>query len=285
MAAVQIGKNKKTFGKFRINEIIPEDIRELQRELAKIRTTNTTNQYIHHLSHVFNAAIKDEIIKKNPAQVVDPLRRTEQPARETKHRALTEQETDAFFNAAVDRKSAYLNHYKMLILTGLRIGELGAITEFDISEKEGVLRVNRTITRDVDGHFITGNSTKTQSGKREIPLNKNIVATVKAQKRVNKILFDKSPKTLFCSPNGRMLNPVSVNYEIKQICNHAGIDPFTCHAFRATFATRFIERRPEDYKTLQEILGHSNVGITLNLYTHVMQEKKVKAMEAVEDII
>ncbi|MCF0229463.1 MAG: tyrosine-type recombinase/integrase [Parasporobacterium sp.] len=66
---------------------------------------------------------------------------------------------------------------------------------------------------------------------------------------------------------------------MSRICKDAGIERFTCHAFRATFATRFIEQRPHDYKVLQEILGHANIKITLNLYTHVMKDSKVRAME------
>ena len=73
-----------------------------------------------------------------------------------------------------------------------------------------------------------------------------------------------------------------VNREIKRICKRIGIEKFTCHAFRATFATRFIEQRPQDYKVLSEILGHSNIKITLNLYTHVMKDRKIAAMNAVE---
>ena len=61
----------------------------------------------------------------------------------------------------------------------------------------------------------------------------------------------------------------------------AGIEKFTCHAFRNTYATRFIEQRPQDYKILSEILGHKDISITLNLYTHVMTENKVNAMNDV----
>ena len=72
-----------------------------------------------------------------------------------------------------------------------------------------------------------------------------------------------------------------MNREIKRICLEAEIDKFTCHAFRNTFATRFIEQRPQDYKILSEIMGHSDIKETLNTYTHVMIDNKVKAMNSV----
>ena len=65
--------------------------------------------------------------------------------------------------------------------------------------------------------------------------------------------------------------------EIKKICKAAGIAPFTAHAFRDTFATRAIESGMNP-KTLQEILGHADISITMNLYCHVMEDTKVRQM-------
>ena len=73
----------------------------------------------------------------------------------------------------------------------------------------------------------------------------------------------------------------SVDREIVRICKKADIEYFSSHAFRNTYATRFMEQRPQDFKILSEILGHKDVSITLNLYTHVMTENKVKAMNDV----
>ena len=55
----------------------------------------------------------------------------------------------------------------------------------------------------------------------------------------------------------------------------------TCHALRITFATRFIEQRPQDYKILSDIMGHKDISITLKLYTRVMKENKIAAMNGV----
>lgn len=95
-------------------------------------------------------------------------------------------------------------------------------------------------------------------------------------------LFGKENSTdkdlLFRSVNGKILREYSVIREIGRICQAADIENFTCHAFRNTFATRFIEQRPQDYKILAEILGHKDISITLNLYTHVMAQRKKDAM-------
>ncbi len=69
-----------------------------------------------------------------------------------------------------------------------------------------------------------------------------------------------------------------------KLCDKAGIERFSMHVLRHTMATRCIEggMRP---KTLQVILGHANVGITMNLYVHVTEDEKVKEVERIESAL
>ena len=85
---------------------------------------------------------------------------------------------------------------------------------------------------------------------------------------------------IFRSYTGNYLLHPSVEYDIKKYCKRAGIEAFTAHAFRDTFATRCVESgmRP---KTLQTILGHSSISVTMDLYVHCMDDTKVKELEAV----
>ena len=86
---------------------------------------------------------------------------------------------------------------------------------------------------------------------------------------------------IFRSARGLVLNESHVSGDIERICKKAGVTKFTPHAFRDTFATRAIESGMNP-KTLQEILGHSDIGMTMNLYAHVMEETKEKEMSLVE---
>lgn len=281
-ADIPVDKNGRTLGQMRIKEIKPYDILAVQAALEKSKRSSVTiNNCMAHLSHVFNAAVRDETINRNPCKCIERVKRTEKPARETIHRALSQKETQAFFEAA--KGSYYENMFKLMIQTGIRVGELAAINAFDVDNRNMMLHINKTVTRDELGLYEIGDSTKTESGMRDIPLTTKALESIKAQKRMNRELFGTAASgTLFQSLEGKILREYQVNREIKRICKAAEIEKFTCHAFRATFATRFIEQRPQDYKVLSEILGHSNIKITLNLYTHVMQESKIKAMNAVE---
>lgn len=281
-ADVAIDKTGRTLGEMRIQDIKPYDIQTVQAALEKSpRTTETVNNCMAHLSHVFNAAVRDETIDRNPCKCIENLKRTEKPARETIHRALSKEETSAFFEAAAD--SYYINAFRLMIQTGIRVGEMAAISAFDVDSKEMMLHINKTVTKDEIGAYTIGNTPKTDAGNRDIPLTEQALESIKEQKKLNRLVFGNVVyDTVFRSPEGALLREYQVNREIKRICKRIGIEKFTCHAFRATFATRFIEQRPQDYKVLSEILGHSNIKITLNLYTHVMKDSKIAAMNAVE---
>ncbi len=69
-----------------------------------------------------------------------------------------------------------------------------------------------------------------------------------------------------------------------KICNKAQIPRFSMHVLRHTFATRCIEGGMKP-KTLQIILGHSNIGITMNVYVHTTEEEKLKEIELVADAL
>lgn len=278
-ADVVIDQNGKKLGQIRIRDIKPFDIQTVQRTLEKSgRTTETVNNCVDHLKHVFNAAVRDETIDRNPCRCIEHIKRTEKPCRETKHRALTQEETRTFFDAA--RGSSYYNHFALMIQTGLRVGELGALMAIDVDSKEMMLQINKTVTKDEIGEYVIGSTPKTDAGNREIPINSQALKAIKAQRNINKMLFgNKAEGTIFKSAEGALLREYTINREIARICKKTGIEKFTCHAFRATFATRFIEQRPQDYKILSEILGHANTKITLDLYTHVMKESKVTAMQ------
>ena len=282
-ASVPMDGNGKKLGELKIRNITPKDMQHVQMALASSgRTTETVNNIMAHLKHVFNAAVRDETIDKNPCACIVNLKRTEKPARETIHRALSQEETEKFFEAARQRNSYYLNVFELMIRTGMRVGEIGALTAFDIDERAGLIHVRRTITRDEANAYKIGDAAKTESGRRDIPLNPEMLEAIKNQKNMNRLLFGSNlPETIFVSMEGALLRDYTVDREMERCCKAAGIERVTSHAFRATFATRFIEQRPEDYKTLSEILGHADISITLNLYTHVMEERKRKAMDNV----
>ena len=89
---------------------------------------------------------------------------------------------------------------------------------------------------------------------------------------------------VFLCKDGKPAKNKAYDSRLYYYCDKAGIKRFSMHVLRHTFATRCIESgmRP---KTLQMILGHSDIGITMNLYVHVTDNEKLKEMELVEKML
>lgn len=280
--SVVIMDNGQAFGTLHIKDATRKLVLDAREKLLKEgKTPQNLNICFAHLNHVFSSAVLDETIDKNPCKALPPLKREMPPISENKHRALTEEETRLFFSAAKD--SYYYNDFLLMIKTGMRIGEVTALYPTDIDKKNGFIHIRRSIARDETGAYIVGQNTKTKNGKRDIPATDEIFEIIKDQEEMNRMIFGLERNgLLFKSVEGKILREYSINREIKRICKAIDIPQFTCHAFRNTFATRFIEQRPQDYKILSEILGHKDISITLNLYTHVMTEGKVRAMNEIE---
>ena len=285
MADVTV-RNGVKFGTLRLNEIERRDILELQKGLYSIRrsggrfgySTMTVNNMIAIVSHMMSDAIMERLISWNPAKGVKPLKKTGPMARDTIHRALTVDETKAFFAAA--RGEWYEPLFEFLLFTGCRIGEASAIRYSNINNKS--LTIKNTVSRDEHGIYYVSDTAKTAAGVRTIPMTEDMRMAIRAQRSLNKETFGREEEGyVFRSKSGGIVRESVVNRNITAICLKAGIDRFTAHAFRDTFATRALESGMKP-KTLQEILGHSDIGMTMNLYAHVMETTKVKEMRMIK---
>ncbi len=275
----------RNLGEIKIKEISIDDLRTVQAELLKTRITRTVNDYMAFINHLMRDALKERIIDYNPCCLLNSLKRTEETARDTNHRALTKEEVKAFFECDRCKKSSYYNVFRLAINTGMRSGEIGALKYSDI--RKDSIHIERTITRTETGAYTIGEEAKTKAGRRIIPMNDQIREIIKDQKELNRLLYGECiplDDCLFKSPNGGLLSVTQLDRDIKRICTAADIESFSMHAFRATFATRAIESEMS-IKTLQELLGHTNFNLTMSLYGHCMTDTKKEAMEKLKMIL
>lgn len=274
--------DKRRFGDLVLDEVTRRDVRKLQSALCSNASTRTTNDCISMVRAIYRHAIADRVVNWNPAENVQAVRRTEARAADTVHRALSKAETTAFLEAARALNSRYCNLYVLMLHTGLRCGEACALFASDIHE-DGIT-VMRTVTRTETGGYMIGQDTKTEAGRRFIPLDPDASAALKDQQALNralnpsKVVRIKQP--IFRAARGGILHASIVNLDISRICKKANIEKFTAHAFRDTFATRAIESGME-VKELQSILGHTDVSMTLGLYAHTSKERKIEQLLAV----
>ena len=160
----------------------------------------------------------------------------------------------------------------LCLYTGLRIGELLALTWDDIDFGKGLLFVSKTCHDGNDGknHIRITDSPKTVHSRRVIPLPKQILSLLKGVKKRSEceyIVAD-GDKPVFVRSYQRTFEFLLKKLNIP----HKGF-----HSLRHTFATRAMECGM-DVKTLSELLGHKNATITLNRYAHSLLEHKVDMM-------
>ena len=161
--------------------------------------------------------------------------------------------------------------------TGLRIGEICALRWEDIDLIENKIYVNSTIIRDSNGTCIIG-APKSDSSTRVVPITQSLAKVLRDWKTKSHSIY------VFPAPQkGNFLNPRTLQYRFKSILKKCGLPDIPFHALRHTFATRWIECSM-DMKSLSEVLGHSNVSITLNTYVHSSDDLKRFSIETIENI-
>lgn len=161
--------------------------------------------------------------------------------------------------------------------TGIRIGELCALKWENINLEKRILTVRNTVQRikNIDGETATKlvvTSPKSSSSVREIPLPEFIVP----------ILFElkENNSCYLLSGTGSIVEPRVMQYRFKRILKILKLSDVFFHSLRHLFATNCIAIGV-DVKSLSEILGHSDVKITLNRYVHSSMERKAEYMQSV----
>lgn len=166
------------------------------------------------------------------------------------------------------------------LYTGIRIGELCALKWGNLSIAAGVLSVRETMQRikDTSNHSISKtkiviSEPKSKCSVRDIPLPEFIISIAKGFQSNNS-------SYVLTGEKNRYVEPRTMQNRFKSLLRESQIPDANYHALRHTFATRCIEVGFE-LKTLSEILGHSNVNITLNRYVHSSLDLKKENMSKI----
>lgn len=178
--------------------------------------------------------------------------------------------------------SAKKDKYRGIILclyTGLRIGELLALTWNDIDFEKSILSVTKTCQDGNENgkHIRIIDTPKTENSRRQIPLSKTLVKMLKDMKKKSKCEFviADGEKPVFIRSYQRTFELFLKKLKLP----HKGF-----HSLRHTFATRALECGM-DVKSLSEILGHKNAMITLNRYAHSLWEHKAEMMNKLSKML
>lgn len=187
-------------------------------------------------------------------------------------RVLSKQEQTSLEKTLADNMDSYKLGIFLCLYTGLRLGEVCALQWQDISMEHGVLSVRKTVQRirSTDGG---GSKTKiiidvpkSKSSLRQIPLPDFLVDRMRC-------FLENENSFILSGSENQPLELRTLQNHFKQYISLSSIGQVNFHTLRHTFATRCIEAGV-DIKSLSEILGHSNVNITLNRYVHSSLDQK-----------
>lgn len=252
------------FSKLQINEISQKDVDGYAAGLAALPLAPATRALVL----VFTQKLLRSLSEEFPDLKALKFRFPKIPKRQV--RVMPGADAEALARGLRKKGTRRCVGLLLALCTGLRLSELCGLRYGDFDFARGCFRVSRIYHR-VQAEGPAGKTRpvfeapKTLNSVREVPIPPNLLAALREQAA--------GADRYILSGTAAPVEPRLLDYHFRRILHKLNIAPTHFHILRHTYATRAIETGT-DVKTLSEILGHANVGITLSLYVHPTLEHK-----------
>lgn len=288
---------KEAFGNKRIDKVKLSDAKGW---LIKLQADGRGYSTIHTVRGVvrpaFQMAVDDDLIRKNPFEFqLATVVVNDSVTRE----AITRKQQRAFleFIKADKHFNRYYEGIYILLHTGLRISEFVGLTISDIDLENGKINIDHQLQRKRNMEYII-EATKTDSGTRMVPMTEEVqecfrfIITNRKKPKKEPVIYDKNRVSykgfLYLDKNDMPMVALHWEKYFQHICEKYNkiykeeLPKITPHVCRHTFCSN-MAKSGMNPKTLQKIMGHSDIGVTLNTYTHLDFEDIQKEMKQVCD--
>ena len=259
----------KDLGEYELEELKPNVLQDfLLKKIDGNYSTNTIKGIVSVLKQALRLAITLEFVDK---EYCSDLKMSSSEEKEIS--VFTKKEQQVIESFCLNHKKRNYIGIVICLYTGIRLGELLALTWDDIDFNSNLLTINKTsYSAKVDGKTqIIVDKPKTKKSNRVIPLPNQLVKLLKIIKK------ESNSKYVIITRNSGMVGNRSYQRTFKFILKKVNVPYRNFHSLRHTFATNAIELGM-DVKTLAEILGHTNAMITLNRYSHSLLNYKIEMM-------
>jgi integrase len=271
-------------GHIPLRDLKTDDIQNLYNRMIKEGRAPATVRRNHQIiNSCLKQAVENRLLSWNPAEAAKLPKLTD-----TKVRAMTFEEMSKFLSVLQEDRwgAAFL----CLLGTGLRMGELLALRWQDVDLDKQILHVRQALVRTKE-KGVYFDEPKTEKSKRAIPIPGEVVEALKKHRiqqfQLRLAVGEKyqNHDLVFATSVGTPIYPRHFTRKFYKLRDKAGIPKdINLHALRHTYATRLLEQG-ENLKTVQELLGHTDISTTANTYSHVSIEVKQKAAAKMDKLL
>ena len=320
----ELKPSTRTNYKYMYNKYVRDDFG--CKDIASIKYSDVKKFYIHLIKDcgfkpnsmeiintiihpVFTIAVRDGLIRINPATgAIADIKKSHNWEKPKRH-ALTEAQQAAFIEYVKGNKTYYhwLTLFTVLLGTGCRVGEVIGLRWQDCDFQENIITIDHSLIyrqqEDGSGCKFKISTPKTDAGTRIIPMLSEVREALLAERMkqmqigFNQTVIDGYSGFIFSNRYGDALNPFCINRAIARIIRDYNKDEteqalnelrspellphFSVHNLRHTFCTRFCENET-NLKVIQEIMGHADISTTMDIYNEATKEKKVESFANLE---
>ena len=284
---------KEDFGHRKISTIKVSDAKLWFAKLQKDgRGYSTITSVRGVIKPAFQMACDEDAVRKNPFifKLTDAVVNDSEP-----RMALTEEQLETWMNFIKNDNtySKYYDEFVVLLETGMRVSEFCGLTKKNLDFKNRRIQVDHQLVRERGGKYYV-EETKTSSGCRFIPMTDTIYQSLKnmlaRRPKVKKeVIVDGYSNFIMLDKNGNPKVALHIENEMRwamqkytKLYPDNPLPVITPHIFRHTFCTNYANSGM-DIKDLQYLMGHSDAGVTLNVYTHASYAHAAEQMTRITE--
>lgn len=274
------------FGKKKIDEITVTDIQKFAND--KVKTKKKYRDFITDVSRIFEYAIQLGIINDNPTKRIIVPKRKQEVIEERPKNYYTKEELQIFLTCCKEQEPPKIYaFFQLLSASGCRQGELLGLEWRFVDFKEECIYINQTLARGENRRLYI-EQPKTKHSKRTVSLDHETMQVLRMWKKEQAASYlqlgintNKTNQLVFPNVENSFLQLSKPRTWMLRIMKNNDLRVITIHGFRHTHATLLLEAGVPA-KTISERLGHTNIQITLDLYSHVTErmDKKVPGVFA-----
>lgn len=272
-----------TIGRVQLQKLSAQHIQSLYARKLEEKLSPTTVNTLHMMLHrALKDAVRWGLVARNVCDLVSPPRRAHY-----EFKPLTLEQAHKLLTALHGHNMEAL--FVLALTTGMRRGEILALKWQDINFTQNMLQVRRIFTRAPGQRYVEAQP-KTDKSRRSVMLP-SITTELLKQHRIHQLEaklqageFWEEHDLVFCTSLGTPLNPNKVLERFKTVLKKAGLPDMRFHDLRHSAATMLLSVGVHP-KVVQELLGHNQISMTMDTYSHVLPTMQKDAMDKMNDAL